>query len=1464
MIVLILTKKSSCFSFFFFYQDEDESENTDSFFKKAIEPKVWVPFKQPPGCVPRKIVIERKRRAFQQQNITDLLLAEGIDYNDPKTHKSLLPLEVFDNADFDPRTCDEWMSLAVEGDVKSYIPAKTLKVEEDKYTWKDCKVWDCKKDENKYLVEIDGQAEKTYVPRIDLLFSAEDPKAFAQRVVWAHKTRKETESLLRYNLYVDYMPTDEIAPLQDDHIDRIRNWSVDLPMKLREIKRKEEDTANYFILPLVDNLVEEAKKTYSRTINKIIFDVNMEKNPNHDLFSNLTLPQSDNGEIVPECGVISIPENNYLQNSKTFGFDTYLNDIHALRTLDLIRGELLEKETLNIFSVPLKKTAVTLDEFDQIQTQSLKKTVEVLKGETLTKIRDFIKENLKNVGKGWLNINEPNREIYEMSKLKKFMNAVRFMMEESVRNTMANSLSDFLEFLHFHTCYDISMDGVGSVTLNFKKNKKRPKPLFGIEIVKEATFSYNIDLNSYENKLLQLFDKVIADFQTIPHVEHLVMEKYFWVNNVQLLKVLNAYDKEIVEFRADLQKVIQSSIEPLRKYIKYFDEFLKLTEINIPDFMQEFQNKQPSHEDIKNEILQFRKLQNDIFKRVPNKIQIGCFLVEISKVRNQMTKHCRDIIDSLLKLLAKISKEKAAFIREEYTKLSKRIQEPVQNINKLHELKEFLKNEVGAKAEELEKKIEECKKHYELLDSFRSLISLEEFKHMVQANRWPKTLAEHIEQFNSSADKIEENFYQKMKEEQKDFSKKIEELGRDASAFAQRTGMTNDVIAKNAADVKKIQQKIKKYQDDVAKFNNQELLFKAQVSEYGELKRIVRDFQPFANFWTTTHEWRTEVAQCFHDPFENLDAILIDDNVKKAEKTMAKSITTFKDLPQISKMAQKIKDEIKEFKPNLPLMLALRTKGMEKRHWEKVSKEIGITLQPGTSFSTLQDLIDMKIGDQLEKIEKVAEVASKENTIKENLEMMRNQWKTVNFDVMPYRNAKDVFIIKINEETQQILDDNLALTQTLSFSQNKDYYAAELSDWEGKLNNVFEVTEEWLNCQREWMAIEPIFSGEEMKKQLPELHKQFTIVDSKWKKIMQRVYKTPNIMEFCSSQKNLLKTFKENNKILSVIQKGLNEYLEKKRKQFARLYFLADDELLAILSQAKEPTAVQPYLKKCFENIKKLKFIKNETNGRLQMTAMYSKEDELIQFAEPLEPIGSVELWLKEVEQMMKKSIKTVLAQSLADYEVTPKNDWVMKWPGQVLIVGSQIFWTKHVSEALENQGEAGVKKLAGKLRQQIVDMTDVVRRDITPLDREKLSALITIDVHARDVVDQMVKDKVGSIGDFQWVSQLRFYWENGECKVKQVEGNFDYGYEYLGNTSRLVITPLTDRIYLTLTGALHLNLGGAPAGPAGTGKTETVKDLAKALAKQCVVFNWFEIFSFVLFFFGLILFFFFLQPRRS
>jgi dynein heavy chain len=126
---------------------------------------------------------------------------------------------------------------------------------------------------------------------------------------------------------------------------------------------------------------------------------------------------------------------------------------------------------------------------------------------------------------------------------------------------------------------------------------------------------------------------------------------------------------------------------------------------------------------------------------------------------------------------------------------------------------------------------------------------------------------------------------------------------------------------------------------------------------------------------------------------------------------------------------------------------------------------------------------------------------------------------------------------------------------------------------------------------------------------------------------------------------------------------------------------------------------------------------------------------------------------------------------------------------------------------------------------------------------RQKIGCLITMDAHSRDIIEKLYLEKVFNSEEFQWQSQLKVYYIESDKKgqpfiIKIADAVFNYGYEYLGNGPRLVITPLTDRIYVTATQALHLSMGCAPAGPAGTGKTESTKDLSSALAKAIYVFN--------------------------
>ena len=115
---------------------------------------------------------------------------------------------------------------------------------------------------------------------------------------------------------------------------------------------------------------------------------------------------------------------------------------------------------------------------------------------------------------------------------------------------------------------------------------------------------------------------------------------------------------------------------------------------------------------------------------------------------------------------------------------------------------------------------------------------------------------------------------------------------------------------------------------------------------------------------------------------------------------------------------------------------------------------------------------------------------------------------------------------------------------------------------------------------------------------------------------------------------------------------------------------------------------------------------------------------------------------------------------------------------------------------------------------------------------------MITHEVHNKDVILDLIDKHLETLEDFNWRKCLRYYIEEDKVNVQQVNAKLDYGNEYMGVTSRLVITPLTDRCWLTITGALHIKLGASPKGPAGTGKTESTKDLAKGLGVFCLVFN--------------------------
>ncbi|KAL3074123.1 hypothetical protein niasHT_033331 [Heterodera trifolii] len=310
--------------------------------------------------------------------------------------------------------------------------------------------------------------------------------------------------------------------------------------------------------------------------------------------------------------------------------------------------------------------------------------------------------------------------------------------------------------------------------------------------------------------------------------------------------------------------------------------------------------------------------------------------------------------------------------------------------------------------------------------------------------------------------------------------------------------------------------------------------------------------------------------------------------------------------------------------------------------------------------------------------------------------------------------------------------------------------------------------------------------------------------------------------------------------------------LEGARDSFPRFYFVGDDDLKEILDNPKDLMRVQKHLKKMFAGIMAVEF--NEQSRTI--SAMISREGESVTLKWP---VDLNDHWLPELEREMQSTLATLLGESLSSFSKLVIENiqykglmaWMDLYPAQIIGLCVDVWWSNAVENCLSEHGCA--KNVLQTVEKWLSILFETVLCDqtATAIRRKKISNLITEFVHKKDVCRELVKNKVKDSQDFWWLKNLRIYFNSNEkdprkaCYIKMDNAEFLYGFEYLGIQEKLVQTPLIDRCYLTMTHALHCRLGGSPFGPAGTGKTESVKALGHQLGRFVLVFNCDETFDF-------------------
>lgn len=520
--------------------------------------------------------------------------------------------------------------------------------------------------------------------------------------------------------------------------------------------------------------------------------------------------------------------------------------------------------------------------------------------------------------------------------------------------------------------------------------------------------------------------------------------------------------------------------------------------------------------------------------------------------------------------------------------------------------------------------------------------------------------------------------------------------------------------------------------DRQKEINQKQVDLEWPIEEFPMLEQCKKQIKPIDDFWKTMVKIEECKKKWQEKPVNELDVEEISMTHKGLRSTMNRLDNTFTQMKSknLLRQIQLQKNWLDGFHKKIPVIRCLTTKGLKENHIQEMAKELGQQPSFNVTEASMQELPDAE--KNIAKLEEISDFAFRQYTLFNNMRDMKAAWEPLMFDTIEWKGVSYILTGDTVEQLSEKLDDHIIKTQSMRGSPFIEPFKDELFAWEDTLMETQENLEVWVQVQGTWSYLEPVFSSEDIKKQMPAESTMFQEVDKSWKRLMNAVVENPASLTVIKIP-NLGKTLKDCFRKLEEIQKGLNDYLEEKRSAFPRFYFLSADELLEILSETKEPEKVQPHLKKCFEGIARLQF-----DGEKKIHAMYSKEGEKVKFTKIIDPVlakGNVEKWLVEVEDVMLKSVKEFHEQAMTDYSRKERGKWVIEWQGMAVLCIAMMFWTSQAEESMKKGGIEGLRAFSNQLDKSLEELVTLVRQDITKLQRCTLEALVVLDVHAKDVI---------------------------------------------------------------------------------------------------------------------------------
>ncbi|KER25690.1 hypothetical protein T265_06922 [Opisthorchis viverrini] len=946
--------------------------------------------------------------------------------------------------------------------------------------------------------------------------------------------------------------------------------------------------------------------------------------------------------------------------------------------------------------------------------------------------------------------------------------------------------------------------------------------------------------------------------------EKALEQKKHTQSTIKPLHRIIAEHKEVLKLVGQLNGVFNACKEEVNQFIQSHSKYSELWTSDPQIRVEEFMKTNPNLSDFDTRLHHYLRLEQSI-KSIPSARPVEALLIQTDEFKSGLIRECqlwRRCYGSALnqRCAAQMSKT-----LELFDNLSKRLSRPVNDLDDVREQMAVL-SELREAEVQIDMTISPIEESYALLSRYDIYFNDGNAERVDSLSYGYSKLRQQSREVQDILLQVQPKFELELIEGVKLFKENLDNFVMD---YDTKGPMEPGIAPREASDrMSLFQANFDELYNKYVTYSGGEELFGMPITEYPGLHRIRRELSLLQKLYQLYNTVLDTVSGYYDLPWADVNIESINQQLLEFQNKCRKLPKALKEWKAFEELSKTIDD----FNLTCPLLEMMTNKAMGPSHWKRIEDLTGHKFNVQSDSCLLRNIMEAPLLQFKEDIEDICIAAVKERDIEAKLKAVINDWAAQNLHFSSFKTRGEL-LLKGDSTTEVIslMEDSLMVLGSLLSNRYNAPYKTKIQEWVQKLTLTSEVLENWMIVQNLWVYLEAVFVSGDIARQLPQsslksllsevqmilqgshLHnnihrclpyfsllsqeaKRFSNIDKSWQRIMQRAHEIPNVISCCAGDDIMGQMLPHLLEQLELCQKSLTGYLEKKRLVFPRFFFVSDPALLEILGQASDSHTIQAHLLAIFDNTKTVTFDEKVYD---KILAVNSQEGETIQLDPPVMAQGHVEVWLGDLLRVSRQSLQAVIRDAYFALNETPFDllEFERTFPAQVGLLGIQLLWTRDAQLALQQA------KYDRKLMQTtnasflslLNQLISVTTQDLSKIDRVKFETLVTIHVHQRDIFDSLVKMNIKSPKDFEWLKQSRFYFieDSEQCLVSITDVNFIYQNEFLGCTDRLVITPLTDRLV-----SLGMSLGGAPAGPAGTGKTETTKDMGRCLGKYVVVFN--------------------------